>query len=107
MKLITKALENKLRKFPPHAQEGKGENAEIIVKFFGGCAYTFLATEAEFTEDGDIYFFGKATLDGSFWEWGSVSLKELQSIRFPPFGLPIERDRYLESGITVAEYLKR
>ena len=106
MKLITKTLENKLRKFPPRSQEGKGDNAEIIAKFFGGSAYTLLVTEAEFLED-DIYFFGKATIDGSFWEWGSVSLKELQSIRFPPFGLPIERDRYLESGITVAEYLKR
>ena len=36
MKLITKAIEKKLAKFPLYSTDGK-ENKEVIVKFFNPC----------------------------------------------------------------------
>ena len=35
MKLITKAIENQIKKYPLYSQDGLGENAKVIVKFFG------------------------------------------------------------------------
>ena len=32
------------------------------------------------------------------WEWGYVTLRQLQELRFPPFGLPVERDILVEPG---------
>ena len=69
MKLITKAIEKKLSKFPLYSTDGQ-ENKEVIVKFFGSV---------------DLGY-------GS--ELGYFRLSELQSIRLP-FGLSIERDMYL------------
>lgn len=106
MKLITEAIKKKLQKFPTYSQADKGDDAEVIMKYFGGCAFTLLVTEAEFTGT-DIILYGKSTLDGSTWEWGYYSLYELGNIRFPPFGLPVERDMHLKSGITVRELTKR
>ena len=40
----------------------------------------------------DVRFFG--LVDGLDRELGYFSLKELMEVRFPPFGLRIERDRY-------------
>ena len=34
MKLLTKAIEKKLEKFPLCSQDGKGDDADIICKFF-------------------------------------------------------------------------
>ena len=39
-------------------------------------------------------------------ELGYVSLSELESIKFPPFGLPIERDIHFEPRQTISEYAK-
>lgn len=101
MKLLTKALEKKLEKFPFGSQEGKGDDAEVIVKFFGGSACTWLVTEGEKQEDGDWEFFGCVTL-GYEWEWGYFMLSEIEKVKFPPFGLPAERDLWA-NGCTVAE----
>ena len=104
MKLLTSEVIKQFEKHPLGSQDDKGEDAKVLVKFFGGYSYTFLVTEAEKQENGDWILFGQATLDGSFWELGDVLYSELASVRFPPFGLPIERDKY--SSGTVKE-LKR
>ena len=46
MKLITKAIENQIKKYPLYSQDGLGENAKVIVKFFFG-NWTWLATEGQ------------------------------------------------------------
>ena len=95
MKLLTKAIENKLTKSPLYSTDGQGENAKVIVKFFmpEGSA-TWLVTEGEKQPDGDWLFFGKAKLFDS-WEYGYFTLSELMSLRTPLFRLPVERDLYV------------
>lgn len=105
MKLLTADIIRKLEKHPFHSQDSKGENAEVLVKFFCGGAATWLVTEGEKQENGDWLFFGVATLDGDTWEWGYFALSEIKEIRFPPFGLPIEREMYLTPKTKVCELI--
>ena len=99
MKLMTKEVEKKFEQYPLGSQDGKGEDAEIIVKFFNPFgAGTWLITEGEKQEDGNWLLFGYCQIFER--EWGYVALNELQDIGY------IERDLYLDEGITVAEYLR-
>lgn len=102
MKLLTADIIRKLEKHPFGSQDGKGDDAQVIVKFFGGGAATWLITEGEKQDDGDWMLYGKVTL-GYGWEWGYVMLSELERLTFPPFGLGVERDMYLESNATVGK----
>ena len=92
-KLLTKAIEKKLHATPLRSQDGKGGDAEVIVKFFYPYgAGTWLVTEAEYTDEDGWIFFGAAEI-GHGWEWGHFSLSELASVM--KFGRPaIERERY-------------
>ena len=46
--LMTKELEKKFEKYPIGSQEGKMEDAEVVVKYFNPCgAGTWLITEGE------------------------------------------------------------
>ena len=99
MKLITKEIEQKLEAYPFNSQDEKGKDAEIIVKYFNPFgAGTWLITEGEKQEDGSWLLFGYCHIFE--WEWGYVALNELQDIGY------IERDLYLDEGITVTEYLR-
>lgn len=99
MKLMTKEVEKKFEQYPLGSQDGKGDDAEIIVKFFNPFgAGTWLITEGEKQEDGNWLLFGYCHIFE--WEWGYVALNELQELGI------IERDLYLDEGITVAEYLR-
>ena len=95
MKLMTKEIEKKFKKFPLYSQDGKGDEAEVVVKYFNPYgAGTWLITEGEKQEDGDWLFFGYCHIFD--WEWGNVLLSQLEEIK--PFGpgtsLGIERDLY-------------
>lgn len=105
MKLLTAEIEKRLAKHPFGSQDGKGKDAKVLVKFFGGSACTWLVLEAEKQEDGDWLFYGLATL-GYGYEYGEFSLSELKGLRFPPFGLPIERDLYLDKNAKVGDFDK-
>ena len=98
MKLLTKGIENDLKKHPFGSTDGKLEEAKVIVRFFGGSAATWLVAEGEETEDGWM-FFGAVTIWGDEWEYGYFSLKELEGLRFPPFGLGVERDLYFKGNV--------
>ena len=90
MKLLTKELEAKLP--PLYSQDGKGDDAMVIVKFFTPDSnWTWYATEYDPIER---VFFG--LVDGLDMELGYFSLDELESLR-GPLGLPIERDIYFTS----------
>lgn len=96
MKLITKAIEKKLL---ANAKIGDASKTKPVLKLFGGSACTWLISEM----DGDLLF-GLCDLGLGEAELGYVSLSELESIKFPPFGLPVERDAWFEADKTLAEY---
>lgn len=108
MQLMNDELEKAFRKYPFYSQDGKGGDSRIVAKFFGGSAATWLITEGEKQPNGDWLLYGYVTLglidefdpDNLLWEWGYVFLSELKDLRFPPFGLPVERDLYIEPGKT-------
>ena len=108
MKLITKEIEKKFEKFPLYSQDGKGLNAEVLVKFFNPTGVgTWYITEANKLEDGDYEMFGYCYLgDDENAEFGNVLLSDLEDIKLP-YGLKIERDMYLENGINLGNALKR
>lgn len=102
MKLITKEIEKKIEKYPLYSQDGKGDEAVVIAKFFppwGGMS--FYATEGSKTEDGDIEFFGMVTNCGEY-ELGYFTLSQLENLR-GPWGLKVERDLYFKGTIADAK----
>ena len=72
-----------------------------VVKLFGGSSCTWLLTELN--PESNIAF-GLCDLGHGTPELGYVSLAELEAIKFPPFGLPIERDMNWEADKTITEY---
>lgn len=103
MKLLTKEIEKKLEKAPLYSTDGQGTQARVIVKFFNPCGRgTWLITEGERQPDGDWVFYGYCHIYD--WEWGYITLSELQSVKLP-YGLKIERDIYTKGG-TVEELMK-
>jgi len=87
MKLITKEIENRFREI------GRQDvpNPIVVVKFFNPCGPgTWYAIE--YDHENRICF-GYVTGLG-YSEWGSFSVQELEELKCPPLGLPIERDQY-------------
>lgn len=106
MKLWTKEIEQKAKKYPIGSQDGKGENAEILVKYFNPYgAGTWLITEAEKQDDGDYLLFGYCHIFE--WEWGYVMLSEIQNTKVNVFGcmLPLERDLYVKENTTIRDLI--
>ena len=106
MELWTKEIEQKAKKYPLYSQDGKGENAEVIVKYFSPIgAGTWLITEASPEPNGDWLLFGYCHI--SCWEWGYVLLSELQSVKVNLFGceFSIERDLYIKEGATIKDLI--
>ena len=102
MLLMTKELEKKFRKYPLYSQDGKGMESDVIVKYFNPCGNgTWLITEGEKQDDGDWVFYGYCHLFE--WEWGYVTLSELESVRLP-YDLRIEREIYVTGG-KVSDYV--
>lgn len=108
MKLLTKELEKKFKKFPLGSQDGKFGNAEVIAKFFNPAGVgTWYIIEGTKQENGDYEMFGYCHLgDDEMAEFGSIMLSELEEMKLP-FGLSIERDVYLKENIDLMQALKR
>lgn len=93
MKLLTKAIEKQLAKYTLYSQEGKGDEAQVICKFFNPCgSQTWYILEGE--KQGDDYILFALLDDMGDREYCYVSLNELQSVKIRPFGIGIERDMY-------------
>ena len=90
MKLLTKALLKKL----PNIGDNEKNNKEHIahVKLFGGSNWTWYITEYDPIKKLCFGF-----VEGLESELGFFSLTELEELKFPPFGLPVERDILFES----------
>lgn len=102
MLLMTKELEEKFKKYPLYSQDGKGTESDVVVKYFNPCGNgTWLITEGEKQDDGDWIFYGYCHLFD--WEWGYVTLSELESVRLP-YGLRLEREIYVTGG-KVGDYI--
>ena len=97
MKLITAPIRKALDSTPLYSKDGQGKDAKVLVKFFGGGRYTYLVTEAEKLDDGDYRFFGwcVSPLGPDCDEFGYSLFSEMAALKFPPFGLGLERDRYV------------
>jgi len=105
MKILTKAITTKLIKNRDvnNALMGTDDEKDFkpVVKLFGGGACTWLLTELD--PESNVAF-GLCDLGHGTPEMGSVCMDELLSIKFPPFGLPIERDRNWIANKTLSEY---
>lgn len=88
MKLITKQLQKELAKYPLYSQDGKGEDAVVVCKFFLQ-GYTWYVLEAEKADNG-YEFFG--IIVGQHTEYGYFTLSQLESVT-GQWGLRVERDR--------------
>ena len=102
--LLTEEIEKKFESHPFGSQEGKGLDAEVLVKYFNPYgAGTWLITEAKKQKDGDWMLYGYYHV--LEWEWGSVMLSSLVNKRVSFLGckLPLERDLYSKG--TVREML--
>ena len=66
------------------------------VKLFGGGSFSYYACAATMRDgiDGPVLS-GYATGLAED-EWGDTALLELMALRFPPLGLPLERDLHFE-----------
>lgn len=95
MNLLTKEIITRFEKYPRYSQEAQ-EKKRILAKFFGGSACTWIVTEAE-REGDDWLLYGCANLGYGF-EWGYFMWSEIRDLRFPPFGLPLERERFESDG---------
>ncbi|MBW2690665.1 MAG: DUF2958 domain-containing protein [Deltaproteobacteria bacterium] len=101
MKLLTNPIKAKLlANSAASAASPEGIDHKPVVKLFGGSAATWLISEMD--EDGIM--FGLADLGFGSPELGYVSYEELEAVRFPPFGLPIERDMHWEAEKLLSEY---
>ena len=92
MKILTKAIENAFNKQGATGDKSMSE-IKIVMKLFGGGAFTWYLYEKL---DDDIYMAFVNLGDNEMAECGTVSMSELMAIKFPPFGLGIERDMYFE-----------
>ena len=108
MKLWTKELEERAKKFPLRSQENLGMEATVLVKYFNPYgAGTWIATEAVKQPDGDWMFFGYCHIFE--WEWGYFTLSELKKlyINLSGYVVPmIERELHIKDDATVADCSK-
>ena len=93
MKLFTKKIMDDFKKQGDTSEKSASE-ITVICKLFGGGSATWYLYEynEEYQEFQAYVNLG----DVSMAELGAVSRKELETIKFPPFGLGIERDLYFK-----------
>jgi hypothetical protein len=91
--LLAKLLDNGKRQDPVRGTDGEIDFEPVVKLFTPDASATWLFTEAEETEDGDILLFGLADLGFGTPELGAASLREIEHLR-GRLGLAVERDLY-------------
>lgn len=93
MKIITKAIEKAFEK-QGYTGNKSAKDIKIVLKLFNPCgAGTWYIYEKL---DDDTYMCFANLNDPEMAECGTVSMSELMSLKFRPFGLGIERDMHFE-----------
>ena len=100
MQLMTKEIKKKLLRNGDVTN--RGNDHRPVVKFFGGSSFTWLITEMDSADDDTM--FGLCDLGMGYPELGYVSLAELESMKFPPFGLSVERDLNFKADKPLSHY---
>tara|TARA_Y100000114_G_scaffold112443_1_gene106211 strand:+ start:590 stop:913 length:324 start_codon:yes stop_codon:yes gene_type:complete len=103
MKIFTQQQEKRLK------VNAKKKDGIAYVKLFnpsGG--QTWYISEMEIQED-KLIGYGLADLGFGFPEIGSFSLDEIIEMRYPPFGLKVERDKWFKPQglISILDSLKK
>ena len=93
MKLLTKAILNQFEK-QGDTSEKLVDDINVICKLFGGGSATWYLYEYDAKYEEFMAFVNLG--DPQMAELGRVSLAELKALKFPPFGLPIERDLHFK-----------
>ena len=105
MKLVTRKIANLFRKHPFRSQRRKGENANVLAKYFDPYGTgTWLITEAQQMRDGDWLMYGHFKRYGE-WFWGYIKLSDLGRMNDGSY-YEVERDLYIPEISTVAELKK-
>jgi len=92
MKIITKEIEKAFTK-QGYTGNKSMSDIKIVMKLFGGGGFSWYLYEKL---DDDAYMAFVNLGDSQMAEIGTVSMRELMSIKFPPFGLGVERDLYFK-----------
>ena len=91
MKLITKAISNKMPKL--YSTDGQGDKAIIQAKLFTpDSSFTWYILEMD-QDSGECFGMVTSNLNYNELEYGYFNLNELKTVR-GQFGLPVERDQY-------------
>lgn len=94
MQLMTPQIEDMLTK--SKLNESRNKSSNVIVKYFTPIGPgTWLITAGKKMPDGDWLLWGYCHIFE--WEWGYVSLSELEAIEFG--GLGVERDLYAHGTV--------
>src|SRR5690349_11469275 len=93
MKLLTDELRARLP--PLYSQEAEADPTVYAKFFLPGTGWTWYVTECQ-EQDRDFLFFGFVVVLES--EFGYFLLSELESVRSPLVGLPVERDLAFPEG---------
>src|SRR6202171_2880832 len=93
MKLLTEELRARLPRL--YSQEAEADPMVHAKFFLPGTSWTWYVTEGQ-GQDGDFLFFGFVV--GLESEFGYFLLSELEAVRSPLGGLPVERDLSFREG---------
>jgi hypothetical protein len=93
MKLLTNELRAKLP--PLYSQEAEADPVVYAKFFLPGTGWTWYVTEGSPREDDFLFFGFVVGLDSEF---GYFLLSELESVRSPLLGLPVELDLTFPEG---------
>ena len=102
MGLITEALEKRFAEAGEQRDTSTDDNL-IIAKFFApGHSATWYAA-AYYPEDNTCFGYVTGLAHD---EWGYFSITEIEALKIPPFGLPVERDEHFNE-VTFKELKKQ
>lgn len=106
MKLITKELEKRFRRYPLLSQDGKGKEAIVLCKYFHPykCATWYILEAEQIRLNNNestwrLYTYAQI-VPGVPFEYGYVLLSEIEQLQV------IERDLYLKYPTTLGKALK-
>ena len=106
MKMITKEIEKLFDKYPLYSQDGKGDDAVVICKFFNPCGdQSWYVLEAGKRDDGDYELYTMFTKQGAYYEYGYNLLSEFLKLEVPYLGwkMKLERDLYFKGTVADAK----